>query len=294
MKLLILGQNGQLGRELLRVLKPMHEISKVDYNTFFSQNLEYCLNLVTNLMPEIIINTAAWTNVDSAETNEKEVFNINAYWPENLAIVCRKVGIPYFHISTDYVFSGNTTVPWETYSEKKPLNVYGRSKSEGEDRVMNIYPENSFIFRTAWLYSKHRKNFVKTILKKAKSDNAEIKVVSDQFGQPTYAGDLASQISKVIDLQIQPGIYHATNSGVSSWYQFAEEIFTMTGQQVNRLTPVVSNELIRPAIRPTYSVLSQSCWNNLPIAPLRDWKHALKSCIKEIESQVDSELLSEV
>jgi dTDP-4-dehydrorhamnose reductase len=223
----------------------------------------------------VIINCAAWTDVDAAETNEALASKANSYGAENIALAAKSCGAKLIHISTDYVFSGESETPWQVADDIDPQSAYGRTKADGEGRVLGTYPENSSIIRTAWLYSPRGKNFAKTMTRLALNGDGEVRVVNDQMGQPTSATDLAKQLIELSLSSSPAGIYHGTNSGQATWFDFAQEIFKLSGADVNRVIPVSSNEYLRAANRPSYSVLSHDSWAKTSIKPMRDWRIAL-------------------
>lgn len=282
-KWLVIGETGQLGSELIKILKPQGKAIHFDRNKVELEVLDAAKTYIELLSPAVILNASAWTDVDAAEFHENEAFKVNSIIPQNLAKIAKNLGIPFIHISTDYVFSGNNSNPWKVNSQLQPINAYGRTKANGEIRVIEEYSEKSYIFRTAWLYSANRRNFAKTMVKMAFKNKEPIYVVNDQFGQPTNARDLANQIIKSVEAGISPGIYHATNSGEASWNEFAREIFKLVGENPERVLPLKSSEIRRPAIRPTYSVLSHDCWENSGVAPMRNWKESLMDVIVEIK-----------
>ena len=214
---------------------------------------------------------------------------MNSDGPENLAVAAKLSNSKLIHVSTDYVFSGESQTPWQVADEINPQSAYGRTKAQGESRVLATYPENSFVVRTAWLYSPWGKNFAKTMTKLALKGDSEVRVVNDQVGQPTSASDLAKQLVK-LGLSTSPaGIYHGTNSGQATWFEFAQEIFKLAGADVGRVIPVSSSEYPRPAKRPSYSVLSHDAWASTPIKPLGDWRIALADAMPAIISAVKAE-----
>lgn len=239
--------------------------------------------------PEVIVNAAAWTDVDGAEVHQLRAFEVNAQGAFNLAVAAKEVGAIFIQVSTDFIFSGANTEPWEEYSTHNPLSVYGLSKSQGETLVRNTYSEGSYIVRTAWLYSADHKNFAKTMLKLALFGETEVRVVNDQVGQPTFAGDLAKQIVDMVLAKLAFGTYHGTNSGQATWFEFSREIFNLVGADINRITPISSLDLRRPAERPAYSVLGHNAWNGTVVSPMRHWKNALTYSSAAIISAVKSE-----
>ena len=245
--------------------------------------------LVESLKPEVIINAAAWTDVDGAETNEVAAYQVNAVGPQNLALAAKKVGARLVQVSTDYVFSGENNAPWGESDYHNPTSVYGSTKSEGEKLVLKDLPNATYIVRTAWLYSVDKKNFAKTMTKLALNGDGEVRVVNDQVGQPTLASDLAKQIVKLVQSTSPVGIYHGTNSGQATWFEFAQEIFRLAGVDVSRLVPVSTSEFPRPAKRPSCSVLSHDRWRETDVAEMRDWKAALAEAMPTIISTVKTE-----
>ena len=290
MSWLITGGSGQLGIAVSREL----DKNGIAFDAWSSKDLDITQSSNTSeaiekLSPIVIINCAAWTDVDGAESHEIDASRVNSDGPENLAIAAKRCNSKLIHVSTDYVFSGDSQSPWQIADEINPQSAYGRTKAQGESRVLATYPENSFIVRTAWLYSPWGKNFAKSMTKLALKGTGEVRVVDDQVGQPTSASDLAKQLVQ-LGLSTSPaGIYHGTNSGKATWFDFATEIFKLAGADVGRVTPVSSSEYPRPAKRPSYSVLSHDAWANTSVKPLRDWRIALAEAMPAIISAVKAE-----
>ena len=234
MKILLLGKSGQLGAELEKVLSGEHQILEVDYKAIELSNLEKSAAKIQALDPDLILNAAAWTDVDEAETNKDAAIELNSIWPNHLSLCAKQLRVPFFHFSTDYVFAGDKMRPLEIDEPKNPKSIYGQTKSMGEDVIIKNYPENSYIIRTAWLYSSFRRNFVKSIIKSLITNKEHIEVVNDQVGQPTSARDLAGQVKKMICIRPKPRIYHATNSGQATWFEFAQEISRLIGEKIGR------------------------------------------------------------
>jgi dTDP-4-dehydrorhamnose reductase len=290
MNWLITGGSGQLGIAVSKELDTrglaFTALSSKDLDVTDSKNV---IDFIAQNSPTVIVNCAAWTDVDGAESNEESAFKVNGLGPENLALAAANIGGRFIHVSTDYVFSGESQKPFEIDDQIDPQSAYGRSKADGEKKVLTSYPENSYIVRTAWLYSAEGKNFAKTMTRLAMNGGGEVRVVNDQIGQPTSAVDLAKQIVD-LGLGVAPaGIYHGTNGGQASWVEFAREIFSLAGADMNRVVPVSSSEYPRPAKRPSYSVLSHEEWSKTSIAPMRDWKIALASVMPAIVSIVKAE-----
>jgi dTDP-4-dehydrorhamnose reductase len=287
---LITGGSGQLGL----AFKAELAAQGIEFISLNSLELDITNQALVNemveaLKPSVIINVAAWTDVDSAEANEPTANAINTLGPENLAIAAYKVEARLVQISTDYVFSGEGATPWSEYAEHHPYSVYGSTKSEGEKLVLRAHLGGTYIVRTAWLYSADKKNFAKTITKLALNGSDEVRVVNDQVGQPTFTYDLVKQIIKLVLSNSPVGIYHGTNSGQATWFEFAQEVFKLAGADVSRVIPVSSREYPRLAKRPSYSVLSHAAWDKTTIKPMRNWRIALAEAMPAIISAVMTE-----
>lgn len=290
MSWLITGGSGQLGIAISQELGERELL----FHSWNSQDLNVTQgpivrDVISKLLPKVIINCAAWTDVDGAENNELLASRVNSDGAENMALAAKESDSKLIHVSTDYVFSGQSKTPWEVYDEINPQSAYGRTKASGERKVLAVYPAHSSIVRTAWLYSPWGKNFAKTMTKLANQGEGEVGVVNDQVGQPTSALDLAKQLIE-LGLSTSPaGVYHGTNSGQSTWFEFAQEIFKLAGADVARITPISSSEFPRSAKRPSYSVLSHDAWASTTIKPLRDWRIALADAMPAIISAVKAE-----
>jgi dTDP-4-dehydrorhamnose reductase len=284
---LITGGSGQLGIAVSKELDSRCFVFRaLDSKDLDITQSSMVRDLVSRLSPTVIINCAAWTDVDAAETNETLASKVNREGAENIALAAKKCGAKLIHVSTDYVFSGKSEIPWQVADEIDPQSVYGRTKADGEGRVLKTYPESSSIVRTAWLYSAWSKNFAKTMTHLALNADGEVRVVNDQVGQPTSAIDLAKQLVELSLSSSPAGIYHGTNSGQATWFEFAQEIFKLSGADVNRVIPVLSREYLRPAKRPSYSVLSHDSWAKSTIKPMRDWRIALAEAMPAIISAI--------
>jgi len=291
---LVLGGNGQLGNALSVVL----DARGVDFRAWGSSDLDIrsssrTKELIEALKPSVVINAAAWTDVDGAESDPGGAYAVNAKGAHNLAQASKAIGAVFAHVSTDYVFSGVGSVPWKESDLRNPVSVYGTTKAAGEVAVLTEYPEQSYVFRTAWLYSEWGNNFAKTMARLALKSDGEVKVVDDQIGQPTSATDLADQIVMSIEARLPFGIYHATNCGQASWFEFAQEIFRLSGYGVSseRVKRIDSTSIVRPAKRPTFSVLGHDAWtavgaNGISIGPMRDWKDALNDNYTRIKKNI--------
>jgi dTDP-4-dehydrorhamnose reductase len=287
---LITGGTGQLGLAFQAELT-LQDIDFVSVNSSELDITNQALveEILDSIKPDVIINTAAWTDVDGAEISESAAYAVNALGPQNLAIAASRGSARLVQVSTDYVFSGKGATPWSVDAEHDPQSVYGATKSKGEKLVLGRYPTGSYVVRTAWLYSEERKNFAKTMTKLALNGLGEVRVVNDQVGQPTFTGDLAKQIIKLVLPYSPIGTYHGTNGGRATWFEFAQEIFKLAGADVSRVVPVSSREYPRPAMRPSYSVLSHAAWAKTSVEPMRDWRIALTEAMPAIISAVKAE-----
>jgi dTDP-4-dehydrorhamnose reductase len=279
MKILITGSNGMLGHDLIETLKDSHELILTTSKTLDITDKDSTIKCIKENRPDIVINSAAYTDVDGCETNQDLAYAVNGEGVRNLALGCREVDCPLVHVSTDYVFDGTARDPIEEDGEIGPISVYGKSKLKGEEAIEEIL-DKYFIVRTAWLYGINGKNFPKTMLELAEN-HPEITVVYDEVGTPTYTPDLAYGISQLIETDYY-GIYHLTNSGSCSWCEFAKYIFEVAGLDIN-VVPVTASEFSRPAPRPSYSVLKNKKWIENGFEPLRDYKEAIKEYIELIK-----------
>jgi len=223
---------------------------------------------------DVVVNAAAYTNVDGAEAHESEAFAINATGVENLARAAAANRARFVTISTDYVFHGDATSPYAEDTPLDPINAYGRSKASGEELALAAHPDGTFIVRTAWLYGAGGSNFAATMLRLAAA-NPTVSVVDDQLGQPTWTADLAAQLVALMDAAAPAGIYHGTNAGQTTWFGFARAVFEEAGLDPERVLPTDSASFARPARRPSYSVLGHAAWARAGIAPMRPWREAL-------------------
>jgi len=276
MKVMIIGSEGMLGHDLVDVLSPIHEVVTTTIDTLDITDIDKTIETVRKNNPDVLIHAAAITDVDGSESNLDLAYKVNAIGTRNVAVACREVDAAMVYISTDYVFDGTNTTPYFEYDETKPLGVYGKTKHTGEIYVRDIL-NKFYIVRTAWLYGYHGPNFVTTMLNLAENTK-DISVVDDQIGSPTYTVDLANAVSTIINSPAY-GIYHFTNSGTCSWFEFATEIFKQAGVEVN-LKPVTTEEFPRPAPRPKYSVLNHYSWKMEGYPPIRNYKEALKDYMK--------------
>ena len=275
MKILVIGARGMLGRDLQPILSDQHEVIGKDIQDLDITDPLQIENEVDALRPQAVINAAAFTDVDGCESQEERAFAVNAEGAGHVALACRKTGARLIHLSTDYVFDGASRVPYTEDAPPRPLNVYGESKLRGEKAVQKA-GGNHLILRTAWLYGRHGKNFVDTILRLA-SQQEELRVVDDQRGSPTFTRDLSRAIASLMDKDVR-GILHVTNSGACSWFEFAKRILSLKPpfQRPVRILPIPSSELIRPAKRPAFSVLNCSRFEKEVGTGMRNWERGLE------------------
>ena len=290
MNILVTGANGQLGNEIQKVSKHSQDhyiFTDVcdGYEKLDITNLDAIRQMVAQLDVKCIINCAAWTNVDAAETAGDIVEQLNAKAPENLAMAMKEVGGLLAHISTDYVFGGDPyNTPCREDQKGSPTGVYGLTKLHGEQRILATGVKH-IIIRTAWLYSEFGKNFVKTMLSLT-ATKPQLKVVFDQCGTPTYAGDLADVIYDIIEnrkFDNNEGIYHFSNEGVCSWYDFTKVIAQMAGHTTCDIQPCHSDEFPSPVKRPAYSVLDKSKIKDTFGITIPYWTDSLRKCIAALQ-----------
>ncbi|VBB09327.1 rmld: dtdp-4-dehydrorhamnose reductase [Lucifera butyrica] len=276
MKILITGANGQLGRELTKRLQGTDflptDVAEMDIT---DQNATR--KVIESYRPGVVIHGAAYTNVDGAEANPDLAYKINAVGTQNVAVACLNCGAKMVYISTDYVFDGTLGRAYNDFDQPNPQSVYGKSKYAGETLAKHIL-NRLFIVRTSWLYGDGN-NFVRTMLKLGQ-ERDEIKVVNDQHGCPTSTKDLAEVILKLIDTESY-GTYHAANTGVTTWYDFARKIFELSGNTRVKVLPQTTEELNRPAPRPMYSPFENRMLRLAIGHTVRPWEEALKEYILE-------------
>jgi dTDP-4-dehydrorhamnose reductase len=236
---------------------------------------------ITRHRPDVVVNCAAWTAVDDAEASEEEALAVNAGGAARLAAGCAAAGARMVQVSTDYVFAGDAGQPYAEDDVPAPRTAYGRTKLAGERAVLDRLPGSGYVVRTAWLYGAHGGNFVRTMIK-LEDQRPTVDVVDDQHGQPTWTADVASQIIALIGADAPPGIYHATSSGQTTWFGLAREIFGLLGADPDRVRPVPSSTLSRPAPRPAYSVLGHGAWARLGVPPIGEWRTALHRAFPEL------------
>ena len=282
MRVLVIGSRGQLGSDLIEILADHHglavlglDLPDIDITDPVSVELVF-----GGFDPDFVINCAAWTAVDEAETHEDAALRVNGLGPRVIAEECRKASAWLVHVSTDYVFDGNAVTPYREDAAPNPASAYGRTKLVGEEAVREVLPDSHYIVRTAWLYGCHGSNFVKTMLR-LEQERETVAVVDDQRGQPTYSRDLAQQIVLLMERHPDPGTFHGTNSGETTWYEFTREIFRLAGADPDRVLPTTSADFVRPAPRPSYSVLGHDRWAEAGLPEMRDWHEAIEAAFAD-------------
>lgn len=279
MKVLVTGAKGQLGQDVLCLLENQTwEVFGFGREELDITNEEKVREKVLFIKPNIIIHTAAYTQVDQAESDEEAAFKVNAEGTKYLAQAAEVVGAKFCYVSTDYVFDGTKNEPYKIDDQTNPQTVYGRSKLVGEQYTQE-YCSKSYIVRTSWVFGLYGNNFVKTMLRLAEEKN-ELGVVHDQVGSPTYTTDLARFIINLVQTD-KYGIYHGSNSGVCSWYEFAKEIFEQSNIEI-AVNPLTTEDFPRPAARPKYSVLNKEMVEENGFEAFQDWKEALKDFLKKL------------
>lgn len=277
-KILVTGVKGQLGHDVVQeAAKRNIEAVGVDIEEMDITNANQVRDVISNGNYDAVIHCAAWTAVDKAEEMVDACRKVNVDGTRNIAVVCKELDIPMMYFSTDYVFDGEGEIPWKEYDERHPLNVYGLTKYEGELEVEQL--DKFFIIRIAWVFGINGNNFIKTMLRLGK-ERGSVSVVNDQIGSPTYTYDLAKLVMDMI-VTDKYGVYHATNEGVCSWYEFACEIFKQAGMDV-KVTPVDSSTFPAKAKRPSNSRMSKDYLDMNGFQRLPKWQDALGRYLKEI------------
>lgn len=271
MKMLVTGANGMLGQDLCSYFeKKGHEILRTNRDTLDICDEEAAKRVIIDNKPDVIVHCAAYTNVDKAEDEIEQAKKVNSIGAKNVAKAAREINAVMVYISTDYVFDGTKNSPYLPSDKPNPINIYGKTKLEGEFEVQK-YCEKFYIARTSWLYGHNGKNFVETML--SLKDSELLKVVNDQKGCPTWTMELVKGIEKILEMPY--GIYHICGKNSATWYEFASEIFKQSNLKVN-LVPCATDEFPRKAKRPFYSVMINEDELNLT----RDWKTALYEYLK--------------
>jgi dTDP-4-dehydrorhamnose reductase len=277
---LVTGASGMLGRDLVDVLGAAGE----EVTAVTRSDLDVTdATAVAAAVPghEVVVNAAAWTDVDGAEEHETEATRVNGLAPQLLAAACAAEGARLVQVSTDYVFDGAADRPYAEDAPLAPRSAYGRSKAAGEAAVRALLPGSAYLVRTAWLYGEHGGNFVRTMAR-LESERDTVDVVDDQVGQPTWSRELARGVHRLVAADAPPGTYHATAAGQTSWYGLARAVFEELGADPERVRPTTTDRYPRPAPRPAYSVLSHESWTRAGIPPLGDWRAMLHDAVPTV------------
>jgi dTDP-4-dehydrorhamnose reductase len=272
-RLLVTGAGGQLGADLVQVARG-HQVVGLTRSELDVTDPAAVEKAVLEVRPDVVLNAAAYTAVDAAETDEPAAAAVNAQAPAHLARACALHGAGLVQVSTDYVFAGDAGTPYEVDAPTGPTSAYGRTKLAGEQAVRELLPDRSWIVRTAWVYGATGGNFVKTMARlEATTDTLE--VVDDQRGSPTWSRDLAEGLLALAAARPAPGTYHCTNAGDTTWYGLARAVFEELGADPERVRPTTTDRFPRPAPRPAYSVLSGASWAAAGLPAPRPWRAAL-------------------
>lgn len=280
MRWLVTGSAGMLGTDLVALLRDRgHGVTAATRTTADLTDLAAATHLVRG--HDVIVNCAAWTAVDDAETHEPETHQANAVIPETLARAVAETGAWLVQVSTDYVFDGSARTPYPEDATPRPTSAYGRTKAAGEQAVRTVLPDRSYVLRTAWLYGAHGDCFPRTIARLARERDT-VAVVTDQVGQPTWTRDVADLIVRLVEAQAPAGTYHATASGQCSWFDFARAVVAAAGLDPQAVTPTTSDAFPRPAPRPSYSVLGHDALVRIGVAPIGPWRERWQAAAPEV------------
>ncbi len=273
---LITGAAGMLGRDLVSVLERSGEtvtaLTRAELDITDGAAVRDALR---HWRPAVVVNCAAWTAVDAAETSEDAALRLNGQAVADLAAACAAAGVRLIQPSTDYVFDGQARRPYAEDDVPSPGTAYGRTKLAGEQAVLDRRDGTGYVVRTAWLYGAHGPNFVRTMIR-LEQQRPDVDVVDDQHGQPTWTMDVADRIVALVRSGAPAGVYHATSSGETTWFGLAREVFRLLGADPDRVRPVGSAAYVRPAPRPAYSVLGHDAWSRAGLSPIGDWRLALR------------------
>jgi dTDP-4-dehydrorhamnose reductase len=285
---LVTGSAGMLGHDLVPALQAH------GYEVTASTHAELDIDDETAIAEavsghDVVVNLAAWTNVDAAEDHEEQAHRVNADGAGRVASACAAVGARMVQLSTDYVFDGTSSAPYSEDAATRPLNAYGRTKRDGEINVRTLLPDTGTVVRTSWLYGACGPNFVATMARLA-SEREFVDVVNDQEGQPTWTADVAQQIIDLVVSGAPAGVYHATNAGTTTWWGLARAVFEELGLDPRRVRATDSSTFQRPARRPAYSVLGHARWAAVDLPAMRNWREALHAAAPSVLAQVRSDL----
>lgn len=276
---LVTGAGGMLGRDLISLLErrgaEVAGLRRADLDITDAAAVDSALR---HWQPAVVVNCAAWTAVDGAESHEAEALRVNGHAVTGLAAACAAHGTALVQPSTDYVFDGRATQPYPEDGPTAPQTAYGRTKLAGERAVLDQPGLTGYVVRTAWLYGAFGKSFVGTMIGRARA-HADVQVVDDQRGQPTWTVDVAAQIAALIGTAAEPGIYHATSSADTNWFELAQEVYRRLGADPGRVQPIRSADFGAAAPRPGYSVLGHAAWARAGLPPIGDWRDALRRAL---------------
>jgi len=278
-KVLVIGADGMLGEELFRTLKKKDECIGSTLQELDICDYDRTIETIKRLEPQVVINVAAFTMVDLCEQEKEKAFAVNAQGAKNVAIGCREIGAKCIYLSTDFVFDGKKSTPYVEDDPPDPISAYGLSKFQGEKHIEEIL-DDYLIIRSSWLFAKERTNFVNTIIELSR-EKSELTMVNDQKGSPTYTKDLSQAISLLIEKDLK-GIFHITNSGCCTWFEFTQKILDRIGSSI-KLIPISSLHCGRPAQRPHNSVLNCEKLKEKTGLIMPHWKDALARCVKTID-----------
>jgi dTDP-4-dehydrorhamnose reductase len=282
MKILLLGHKGMLGNDLAAQFRYRHDVIGMDMGDIDITREDECQKAIRETKPQIVLNAAGYTNVDGCETAKEECFAVNAEAVKNIAEACRGQNITIVHFSTDYVFDGTGNRPYVEEDACNPINAYGASKLAGENHLRTI-TDNYILIRTAWLYGAKGKNFVQAILDRAKA-TGKLTVVDDQTGSPTCTRDLAAATELLIDKNAR-GVFHLTNRGNCTWYEFAKKILKEAHLDTVEISPIKTTELQRAALRPAYSVLGMQKFITTTGKTMQPWQLAFQDYYQHLTSR---------
>jgi dTDP-4-dehydrorhamnose reductase len=282
---LVTGAGGQLGGELVRVLadRPDVEVTGLDRRSLDVADARAVTAAVASIEPDVVVHAAAYTAVDDAEAHPDQAWLVNVNGAAHVAAACARTGARLVHLSTDYVFAGDAEEPYAEDAPCAPVNVYGRTKLAGEQSVVALAPD-AFVVRTSWLYGGDGPSFVRTMVR-LEREQATVRVVADQHGSPTRVQDLAVGLvalgAAAVAHAVEPGVYHCTNAGATTWYGLARAVFEEVGADPDRVRPTDTASVPRPAPRPRYSVLSHRRWHEAGLPAMRPWRPALHDALRD-------------
>lgn len=279
MRILITGAGGQLGHEVARVFaaEDHHEVVPCPRGLLDLRDRDSVLGAITSLAPNAIVHAAAWTAVDACQDDPDRAFAVNALGTRHVADAARRVGATVCYISTDYVFDGTASMPYDEWSPTNPMSVYGRSKLAGEGEL----DPDATVVRTSWLCGAHGANFVRTMIRLASANEDPVRVVSDQRGSPSFAADVAGGIARLVVARL-PGVFHVTNQGQAGWDELARATFTAVGADADRIVPISTAEYAARAPRPPNSVLDNAALRLMGLPLLPEWRESHHRLVKEL------------